>query len=173
MTAVRRRTALALAGLALLAACATKPPADAVSGRLALKVDAGADTPARSLSSAFELRGDGERGELTLSSPLGTVVARARWAPGEATLATNEGERRFDDLDALARGALGEALPLRALPSWLRGRPWRGAASRDTAEGFEQLGWQVALTRYAEGQLDITRAAPPAVSLRARLETPS
>jgi outer membrane lipoprotein LolB len=172
VTAAHRRAVLALAAAVLLAACATTPPsADLVAGRIALRVDAGADTPARSLSSAFELRGDGERGELTLTSPLGSVVARARWAPGEATLATNEGERRFDDLDALARGALGEALPLRALPAWLRGRPWAGAASRATEAGFEQLGWQVALTRFADGQLDVTRAAPPAVTLRARLET--
>ena len=168
MTAVRRRTALALAGLALLAACATKPPADAVSGRLALKVDAGADTPARSLSSAFELRGDGERGELTLSSPLGTVVARARWAPGEATLATHEGERRFDDLDALARDTFGEILPLRALPDWLQGRPWAGAADQplQPGAGFVQLGWQIDLARFGAGQLQARRDAPPAVRLR-------
>lgn len=170
MIGLHRRVAIVLAGVALLTACATKPPADLVSGRLAVKVEAGVDSPARSVSSGFELRGDGERGELTLTSPLGSVVARARWAPGEAMLATNEGERRFEDLEALARDALGEALPLRALPAWLRGRPWPGAASRSTDHGFEQLGWQVALTRFAEGQVDVTRAAPPAVSLRARLD---
>lgn len=163
--------AAALAFAVLIAACATPPPpADTVSGRLAVKVEAAAATPARSVSSAFELRGDGERGELTLTSPLGSVVARARWTPGVATLATTEGERQFGDLDTLAREAFGEALPLRALPAWLRGRPWPGADSRRTLDGFEQLGWQIALTRFAEGQLEITRAAAPAVSLRARLE---
>lgn len=172
MTALRRRAAVVAAGLVLLAGCATPPPADLLSGRLVLKVDAGPASPARSVTSAFELRGDGERGELTLTTPLGSVAARARWSPGEATLATSDGEQRFDDLEALARGALGEALPLRALPAWLRGRPWPGAPSRGTADGFEQLGWQVALTRFADGQLDITRSAPPAVSLRARLESP-
>lgn len=169
MTGVGGRAA-ALAVAVLVASCATPLPSDTVSGRLAVKVEAAAAAPARNVSSAFELRGDGERGELTLTSPLGSVVARARWTPGEATLATTEGERRFGDLDTLAREALGEALPLRALPAWLRGRPWPGADSRSTADGFEQLGWQIALTRFAEGQLEITRAAAPAVSLRARLE---
>jgi outer membrane lipoprotein LolB len=62
---------------------------------------------------------------------------------------------------------------LQALPAWLRGRPWPGADSRATAAGFEQLGWAVNLGRYAQGWLEITRAAAPAVTLRARLEPDS
>jgi outer membrane lipoprotein LolB len=162
--------AAAVAVAVWVAACATPPSPDVLSGRLAVTVEASATTPARSVSGAFELRGDDDSGELTLTSPLGNVVARARWTLDDATLATNDGERRFGDLDALARDALGEALPLRALPAWLRGRPWRGADSRRTAGGFEQLGWQIALTRLADGQLEITRDTPPAVRLRARLE---
>jgi outer membrane lipoprotein LolB len=164
-----RRAALAAA--ALLTGCATTPPAgEVLSGRLSVRVDAIDTRPAHSVSSAFELRGDGERGELRLVSPLGSIVAWARWTPGEATLETADGQRRFDDLDALARDALGEALPLRALPAWLRGRPWPGAASRAAEQGFEQFGWQVGLGRFAEGWVEITRAAPPAVLLRARLD---
>jgi len=169
VTPVSRRAVLLAA--ALLASCATTPPTgEVLSGKLSVKVDAADTRPARSVSSAFELRGDGERGELRLLSPLGSIVAQARWAPGEATLETADGLRRFDDLDALSRDALGEALPLRALPAWLRGRPWPGAASRSTSEGFEQLDWQVGLARFAEGWLEITRAAPPAVTLRVRLD---
>lgn len=172
MSAGRRRAALAavLAFLSLLGACATKPPAGAdwLAGRLTVKVEA---EPARQFSSAFELQGDAEHGELRLSSPLGTQLASAVWAPGEARLVTSDGERRYTDLDALARDALGEALPLRALPSWLRGKPWPGAEQQPTTSGFEQLGWQVSLARYAEGWLDVSRTTPPpAVTLRARLE---
>lgn len=163
--------AAAVAAALALAGCATPPPADLVAGRLAVKVAATPEQPARSVTSAFELRGDGRRGELSLTSPLGSIVARARWAPGEAWLATSDGgERRFDDLDSLSRDALGEALPLQALPSWLRGQPWPGAASQPAAAGFEQLGWQVDLARWAEGLVDVSRQAPPAVSLRARVE---
>jgi len=166
------RRAAAAALLAGLAACATAPRTDAdwLAGRLTLKVDGSAGQTARSLSSAFELRGDADRGELRLTAPLGTVLAVARWAPGEAVLVASGSETRFDSLDALAVQALGEALPLRALPAWLHGRPWPGAASRDTGGGFEQLGWQIGLARYGEGWLEISRTAPPAVLLRARLE---
>ncbi|MFO1274289.1 MAG: lipoprotein insertase outer membrane protein LolB [Rubrivivax sp.] len=176
MTFAGRRAALAaLPVLALLlAACATptRPPPAAgwVAGKLSLRVEATDVQPERGLSALFELRGDADSGELQLTSPLGTLVAVARWAPGQAVLRTTEGEQRFGDLDALARGALGESLPLRALPAWLRGRPWDGAASRATTEGFEQLGWQVGLDRFAEGLITMTRPAPPAVTLRARLE---
>ena len=65
----------------LLAACATPPPAPGeapwTSGRLIVRVDESAGQAAQSLSAAFELRGDGESGELRLNSPLGTRVAGA------------------------------------------------------------------------------------------------
>jgi len=167
-----RRAAAALLLAALAAGCATHRPegADWLTGKLSVKVDATDTQPQRSLSSGFELRGDAESGELRLTSPLGTLVALARWAPGEAVLSASDGERRFADLDELARESLGEALPLRALPSWLRGKPWPGAPSQDVVGGFEQLGWQVGLARYAEGWLEVSRKAAPAVTLRARLE---
>lgn len=170
---LRRRVFLALSLVALLAACATAPRRSGpewLSGRLAVRVEASGGQPARALSSEFELRGDGDEGELRLTSPLGTSVAQARWAPGEAVLTTSEGERRYADLDALARDALGEALPLRALPSWLRGQPWPGAASAPMDAGFTQLGWQVVLSEFAAaGVVRVSRSAAPAVSLQARL----
>lgn len=160
--------------LLLLSACATPP--DTVggwtTGRLALRVDAAPARPAQSLSAGFELRGDDREGELKLLSPLGTLVAAARWAPGLAQLAGPDGERRFDGLDALSREALGEPLPLAALPDWLAGRPWRGAAHTAREGGFDQLGWTVSTAALAEGQLLARRDAPPAVTLRVRLDHP-
>ena len=160
-----------------LSACATRPPpvtGEILSGRLSLQVEAQGGKAARSVSAAFELRGDAERGELQLATPLGTVLATASWSPGRASLATAEGRTDFEDLDMLAREALGEALPLRALPDWLHGRPWAGAASAPTAPprdaGFEQLGWTVSLARLDEGWLLARREAPPAVTVRAKLD---
>ncbi len=166
-----------LAALLLLAACATPPraPGEApwTTGRMSLRIDASAAQPAQSVSAAFELQGNGDGGELRLNSPLGTRMATARWAPGLALLLTSDGEQRFASLDELARQALGEALPLAALPDWLAGRPWPGAPQQATESGFDQLGWQVLLTRRAEGWIEARRSAPPAVLVRVRLDDPA
>jgi outer membrane lipoprotein LolB len=166
---IRRAACLALA--AALAGCATpRAPttADELSGRLSVRVES---QPPRSVNSAFELRGNAERGELVLTSPLGNTMAQARWSPGSAELQTSDGTRRFADLDSLAYEALGEALPLAALFDWLRGRPWSGAQSTKSAAGFAQLGWNVSLERLAEGWVVATRSRAPAVTVRARLES--
>jgi outer membrane lipoprotein LolB len=136
-------------------------------------VEATATRPVQNLSVAFELRGDGQRGELKLLSPLGTQVAAARWAPGLALLVGSEGERRFASLDALSLDALGEALPLAALPHWLQGRPWDQAPHTRFEGGFEQLGWRVLTAGQAEGRIEASRSAPPAVLLRVRLDNPA
>jgi outer membrane lipoprotein LolB len=174
-----RRGACLLATLTV-AGCAAVPPAptgsQALSGRLALQVEAMPDRPAQSISASFDLRGSAEQGELRLSTPLGTTLAAAFWGPGEARLVTPQGEKRFDDLEALSREALGESLPLRALPDWLQGRPWPGAA--ETAQplqpgpGFVQLGWTIDLSRFDSGQLQAWRAGPPVVRLRAQMDAP-
>lgn len=174
MIARRGLAAAALAGAALLAAgCATPPRAsapDALSGRLAVQVEALGEAPARSFSAGFELRGNAERGELQLTSPLGTVLARAQWLPGEAVLFTSQGEQRDASLDALSQRLLGEPLPLAALVEWLHGRPWPGAPAQRLDGGFAQLGWQVDLGRFAEGLLLAQRAQAPAIGVRARLD---
>lgn len=167
---------MALGAALLLGACATPPPQGEppwAQGRLALRVDATDTRPAQSLNLGFELRGDGEQGELRLTGPLGTRVAEARWNAREAVLDSGQGAVRYASLDALAAQALGEPLPLQALPPWLAGRPWAGAPHRPLpapAVGFEQLGWQVDLSRHAEGHVQARRDAPPAVVLRVRLE---
>jgi outer membrane lipoprotein LolB len=174
MTAGLARAAGALAAAALLFGCATPTPqppaADLLSGRLSVQVAANGRHAARSVSAAFELRGTAEHGELDLSGPLGQTVARARWSPGRAALLTSDGERSFADLESLAEEALGERLPLGAVVDWLHGRPWPGAPSRPATQGFEQLGWSVSLARAAEGLIVAERSAPPAVTLRARLD---
>lgn len=168
-----RRTSAGLLGTAIVAlasACATVAPApDALTGRLSVRVDGA--TP-RSVSAAFDLRGDATRGELALSTPLGTTLAQARWQPGDVRLVTPDGTQRFADLDALAQEVLGESLPLAALFDWLRGRPWDGAPSHPLAgAAFAQLGWEVDLARYAEGWVGARRLEPPAVVVRARLDS--
>ncbi len=160
---------------AILGGCASSPPRAPgepawTTGRLSVRVAASGDNTAQSMSAAFELRGNGDGGELRLNSPLGTRVASARWSPGEAVLIGSDGEQRFADLEELSRRALGENLPLAALPDWLAGRPWAGAPHTTTATGFEQLGWQVELARRGEGWVEARRAAAPAVVLRVKID---
>lgn len=163
-----------LAAATFLAACATpQAPAEnslVTTGRLSLRVDAHADRPAQGMTAAFELQGHADRGELRLMSPLGGQLVAARWAPGQAVLDTPAGRQSFASLDDLSLRALGEVLPLAALPDWLAGRPWPGAAHQISAAGFGQLGWRVDLAKRAEGWISAYRDAPPAVSLRVRLD---
>jgi outer membrane lipoprotein LolB len=173
----RRAAVLApLMAAALLAACASVPTGtrvasgETLSGRLALRVDAGIDSEARSMTAAFELQGAPDAGRLNLSSPLGTVLAQARWEPGRVVLVTPQGETPYASLDALTREVLGESLPVAALFDWLHGRPWPGAVHSPTAPGFRQLGWSVDLARLAEDTIVAVREQPPAVTVRVKLD---
>jgi len=196
-----RSRGVALAFTLVAAACTTVPPAppseasDVLSGRLALRVEPVANEAPRSVSAAFDLRGDSRAGSLGLSTPLGSMLAQARWSPAEVVLTTPRETRRFASLDALTREALGESVPIEAWFDWLRGRPWPGApnapvgaapvdvgavasaerapsaASAASAPGFRQLGWRVDLAQFGAGTIAATRETPaPVVSLRIRLD---
>jgi outer membrane lipoprotein LolB len=171
---VKRRafvvTALALSGCASLGP--QQPPPD-LAGRLAVRVDASAQTPSRSFSADFDLRGNTDSGTLRLAGPLGATLAEVRWQPGRAELADAQGTRAYDTLDAMAQDLFGEPLPLVALIDWLRGRPWAGAPNVKRDDGFEQLGWRIGLAGFAQGLLQATRDSTPAVSVRAKLEKPA
>lgn len=166
---------MALVAAGLLAGCATPQspvsvPAEVLSGRLSVRIAGQAD---RSIAAGFDLSGSAREGQLLLSGPLGTTAARARWSPGQAVLESGGQASQHADLDALATAALGEAIPIAALFDWLRGRAWAGAPSTPRADGiagFEQLGWQVDLARWAEGWIEAVRTAPPTITVRARLE---
>ncbi|MEO8925119.1 MAG: lipoprotein insertase outer membrane protein LolB [Caldimonas sp.] len=177
---MKRRAALAvaLAVTWLASGCASVAPlgpaaaGESLSGRLVIKVDALGSEPARAFSSTFDLRGDPQNGALGLSTPLGSMLAQARWAPGEVVLMTPQGTRRFADLDGLTRDVLGESVPVEAWFDWLRGRPWPAAPSTVVAgdSGFEQLGWSVDLARFAQGAVSATRQLQPTVTVRIQLD---
>ncbi len=162
----------------LLAACATPPPALQLtaSGRLAVQVAASATESSKGFNASFELWGQADQGELQLRTSLGTWLVTARWAPGRADLITPQGESAFASLAELSQQALGEALPLDALPDWLAGRPRPGRAQqacRPAAAGcFEQEGWQVDHSRRDAGLVVASRSQPPQVTVRLRLDSP-
>lgn len=151
----------------LLAGCA-QPPRRSLPGaeaephywrgRLALRLE----TPEpSSFYAGFELTGQPRAGELLLTSPLGSTLARLRWTPQAALLQNNGQTRAFDSLEALATEATGTAIPIAALFQWLQGQP----AAAD--------GWQADLSLLDEGRLVARRAQPaPAAELRLVLEQP-
>lgn len=172
---IPRRTWLAALVATCGAGCASRIPAPAtnsLSGRLVLQIGPSGTSPARQWSASFELRGSALAGELDLSSPLGILVAQARWTPGQAELEQGGERRRFENLTDLARQLLGEAVPLEALFDWLRGRPWPETSHERTAQGFVQRGWAVDLSGIGHSTLTARREAAPTITLRARLETP-
>ena len=183
-----RLRAVVIAFTAVAAACTTVPTApraeanDAISGRFALRVEPVANEAPRSVSAAFDLRGDSRAGTLGLSTPLGSMLAQARWSPTDVVLTTPRETRRFASLDELTREALGESVPIEAWFDWLRGRPWPGAPSapldgaptapsNPPAPGFRQLGWRVDMSQFTAGTIAATREAPaPVVTVRIRLD---
>jgi outer membrane lipoprotein LolB len=151
-----------LAAAAALSGCATPIPpttpatsgadGDSWTGRLSLRVRS---EPEQAFSAAFELRGTAANGELLLSTPLGSTLARLRWSPGQADLQTPQESRQFTSIRAMAQALTGTDLPLEALFEWLAGRP------------TEAAGWTVDLSQHAQGRLAARRDQPaPAAELR-------
>jgi outer membrane lipoprotein LolB len=162
------RAGLLCALLILLAGCAQPPqrslPVEGTEaphywrGRLSLRLE----TPEpSSFYAGFELMGQPHAGELVLTSPLGSTLAKLRWSPEVALLQNGGQTRAFGSLDALATEATGTAIPITALFEWLEGRP----AAAD--------GWQADLSLLADGRLVARRTQPaPAAELRLILEQP-
>ena len=166
MSVTASRRLCLCSGLALacgLGACAQalKPTAASPllrSGRMAIneRVDNG-----RRFSAAFELQGTATQGELSIFTPLGSVLRKLVWDAESARLLDGSSEQRFANLAELSRAALGTELPIAALFDWLEGR------------ATEVAGWQIDLSRHAQGRIMATREAPaPAVELRVVLDLP-
>ena len=146
----------------LLSACATpaRPLASEAGGalwqgRIAIKVLG--DKP-DAFSGDFELQGQASQGQLILSTPLGTTVARMEWTPTAARLQSGGRETTSASLNELALRATGVELPLTQLFDWLAGRPTAAP------------GWEVDLSGHADGRISARRQAPlPPVELRVLL----
>jgi outer membrane lipoprotein LolB len=126
------------------------------SGRLALNVEG--DSPS-SFSSAFDLTGGVEAGQLLLLTPLGTTAARVLWQPEQARVEQGTQVRSYASLDQLLQALTGAALPSAALFAWMQG------------QSAEIDGWSADLSGWASGRISAQRLQPaPAARLRVILE---
>ena len=179
------RSAGALALALLLAACATHPPplpGHVYSGKLAVRTDAAPGQPSRAVSGQFELSGNASSGQLVLTSPIGTTVARARWSdprgadgvPARIELEADGATTHYATLEDMMQHAIGDQLPLAAMFDWLSGHPWPAAPAQRGTDGgsFDQLGWHVDVSQFAGNQLiDAQRPQPaPALHVRVKLD---
>jgi outer membrane lipoprotein LolB len=167
MSLQRRQICLAIAGTSLLvlAGCSTAarqleaaPGKSYWSGRMSVQV---LDSPPQTTSGSFELSGSPAAGELVLLNPLGNIVARVQWSPGQASAQQGTQTRQASSLDELTQTLLGTSLPIAALFDWLQGKPTVAA------------GWQADLQARDEGKILARRSDPlPEASLRIVLDAP-
>jgi len=180
--------ALRGAGALLLAlslqACVSHPPplpGHVYIGRLAVRTDAAPGLPARAVSGQFELSGNASSGQLVLTSPIGTTVARARWSdpsgtqgsPSKIELEADGATTHYATLEQMMQRAIGDQLPLPAMFDWLSGRPGPDVpVSGGSSTSFDQLGWHVELAQFDDGLIDARRALPaPALHVRVKLDS--
>ena len=166
-----------------LQACVSHPPplpGHVYTGKLAVRTDAAPGVAAHAVSGQFELSGNASSGQLVLTSPLGTTVARARWSdpvgtqgvPSKIELEADGATTRYATLEDMMQRAIGDQLPLPAMFDWLSGRPWPDApVSGGRSSSFDQLGWHVDLAQFEGGLIDAQRAQPaPALHVRVKLD---
>jgi outer membrane lipoprotein LolB len=126
------------------------------AGRIGLQIQS---DPPQAFFASFELKGNAERGDLSLISPVGSVLAVMRWSPGEALLETGRDIRRFASVDALLQETTGAPIPVGALFDWLDGK--------STAMN----GWAADLTQRSTGRINAKRTVPkPQIDLRIVLD---
>ena len=126
------------------------------SGRISLQLQS---EPPQAFFAGFELKGQAGNGELTLISPLGSILGIMRWSPGLAVLEQGGSTQRFASTDDLLAQTTGAAVPISALFDWLDGR-------NTIAQG-----WEADLSRQSDGRVTAKRTAPaPQAELRIVLD---
>ena len=128
------------------------------TGRISLQIQS---DPVQAFFAGFELKGQADNGELTLISPLGSILGIMRWTPLDATLEQGGNIRRFASTDELLAQTTGAAVPISALFDWLTGK--------NTAT----LGWAADLSQQGNGRITAQRTNPlPSANLRIVLDKP-
>lgn len=153
-----------LFAMLLIAGCAHSARAKSINdaenrvwaGRIGLQIRS---EPPQAFFAGFELRGKPEQGQLTLTSPVGSVLGILRWSAVDAQLESGGDTKRFSSVDALLLQTTGAAVPVTALFDWLEGR------------NTSLNGWTADLSRQSSGHITARRSDPaPEADLRIVLD---
>jgi outer membrane lipoprotein LolB len=126
------------------------------AGRISLQIQS---DPVQAFFAGFELKGRADAGELTLISPLGSILGVMRWSPGEAILIQGGSVQRFASTNELLAQATGAAVPVSALFDWLAGK------------NTPAPGWLADLSQQSNGRITAKRVDPaPQADLRIVLD---
>jgi outer membrane lipoprotein LolB len=155
---MKRRLAVTALCL-LLGACANAPrerPAQFWSGRIGLQVQS---EPPQNMHASFELQGSAQSGDLTLLSPVGGILARLSWTPGQAVLERGNERWTQPSVEELAQQLSQTPLPVQALFDWIEGH------------AITHAGWEPDLSALAQGRIAARRTSPePQAMLRIVLD---
>lgn len=151
-----------------VAGCATVRGPGPAPGGFELRGKMGIVQGSESYSARFLWRQDGSDFHIDLWGPLGQ--GRVQLSGRRDYLELRDGDGTVVSSgtpESVMQRHLGWSLPLAVLPEWVRGRPApRPAATAMTWDpdghlsGFNQLGWQVELARYAEQSDGATEGSP-------------
>ena len=157
-----------LIAMFLIAGCAHKQVATGINdiqnegkasfwtGRISLQIQS---EPVQAFFAGFELKGQADIGELTLISPLGSILGIMRWSPTEAVLEQNGSIKRFTSTNELLAQTTGAAVPVSALFDWLVGK------------NTPTPGWTADLSQQGNGRITAKRTEPaPQADLRIVLD---
>ena len=126
------------------------------TGRISLQIQS---EPVQAFFAGFELKGQADIGELTLISPLGSILGIMRWSPTEAVLEQNGSIKRFTSTNELLAQTTGAAVPVSALFDWLVGK------------NTPTPGWTADLSQQGNGRITAKRTEPvPQADLRIVLD---
>ena len=154
----------ALFAIFFIAGCAHRTPATGINdaenrlwaGRIGLQIQS---EPPQAFFSGFELKGRAEQGELTLISPLGSILGVMRWSADEAVMVSGRDVRQFASVDELLAKTTGAAIPITALFDWLVGK------------NTSLSGWTADLSQQSSGRITARRTEPaPQADLRIVLD---
>jgi len=146
-----------LFALALLAGCASTPPAlqpartnldeFLLAGRFALRAHKPDGSP-ESLSGRLHWQHQNTEDRITLANPLGQGMAEIVVRPDQARLTLADGRQQVADNAAqLIEQLTGQRLPMTRLPDWLTGRMAPSSRLQRDTHGrpsrLNEAGWQV------------------------------